>query len=123
MPISVYEDVLGLQVSICDAFAFMQELEYEDDFGSVKLRGGFVEAAGSSEIAKDFAARAVVELEQSRVSDVIRVGKQAGQTYYHVEGVERLEASDHGGDEGVSRDFGEDVALVADVFDLLETDD
>jgi hypothetical protein len=34
-----------------------------------------------------------------------------------------LEAGDHGGYERMSRDFGEDVALVPDVLDLLETDD
>jgi hypothetical protein len=34
-----------------------------------------------------------------------------------------LEAGDHGGDEGVSRDGGEHIALVPDVLDLLETND
>jgi hypothetical protein len=34
-----------------------------------------------------------------------------------------LEAGDHGRYEGVAGDFGEDIALVPDVLDLLETDD
>lgn len=44
-------------------------------------------------------------------------------TYHHVERIHRLEASDQGCYKGVSRDFGEDVALVPDMLDLLETDD
>jgi hypothetical protein len=43
-------------------------------------------------------------------------------TYHHVEGIQRLEAGDHGGYERVASDFGEDIALVPDVLDLLETD-
>jgi hypothetical protein len=34
-----------------------------------------------------------------------------------------LEAGDHGGDERVPRHGGEDIALVADMLDLLETND
>ena len=43
--------------------------------------------------------------------------------YQHVQRVVVLEAGDHGGDEGVPRDGGEHIALVADVLDLLEADD
>jgi hypothetical protein len=44
-------------------------------------------------------------------------------TYHHVEGIQRLEASDHGGYERVAGNFGKDIALVADMLDLLEPDD
>jgi hypothetical protein len=33
-----------------------------------------------------------------------------------------LEAGDHGGNEGVSRDGGQHIALVPHMFDLLEAD-
>jgi len=101
--LGVYENVLGFKVSVCDTFSFVEELEYEDDFGGVELGGGFVEAPRSAQVAKDLAAGAVVE--------------------DHVQRVERLEAGDHGGYEGMSCDFGEHIALVANVLDLLETDD
>ena len=42
--------------------------------------------------------------------------------YHHVERIHGLEAGDHGRNEGVSGHFGEDVALVPDVFDLFEAD-
>lgn len=62
MSISIYQYVLRLQVAVCDAFSFVQKLQDEHNLSGVELRSGFVEAARSSEIAKDFAAGAVVEL-------------------------------------------------------------
>jgi hypothetical protein len=43
-------------------------------------------------------------------------------TYHHVERFQRLKAGDHGRYERVARDLGEDIALVPDVLDLLQTD-
>lgn len=40
--------------------------------------------------------------------------------YHHVQGIQGLEARNHGGYEGVARHFGENVALIAHMFDLLE---
>lgn len=41
----------------------------------------------------------------------------------HVEGVVVLEARNHGGDEGVAGNGGQDIALVAHMLDLLEAND
>jgi hypothetical protein len=100
--LGVDEDVLGLQVAVGDALALVQELEYQHNLGGVELRCGFVEAARPAQVAEYLAARAVVK--------------------HHVERVERLEAGDHSGDEGVAGDLGEHVALVAHMLDLLEAD-
>lgn len=42
--------------------------------------------------------------------------------YHHVERVKRLKAGNHSCDERMTCDFGKDIALVADVFDLFEAD-
>jgi hypothetical protein len=119
VPLGINEDVLGLQVPIGDALALVQELEDQHNLGGVELRRGLVEASRSAQVAEDLAAGAVVEL-----SDVsgLSVGPCRRAAYHHVEGVQRLEARHHGRDEGVPRDLGEHVALVADVLDLLEAD-
>lgn len=62
VPFGVDEDILGLQIAICDAFALVQKLQYEDDFGCIELRCGLVEASRSSQVAEDLTARTVVEL-------------------------------------------------------------
>jgi hypothetical protein len=66
--LGVDEDVLGLQVSICDAFRLVQELEYEHNLGGVELRCGLVEASRASQVAEDLTARAVVELRLSAIA-------------------------------------------------------
>jgi len=58
----VYEDVLGLQVSVRDTFPLVQELQYEDNLGGIELRCGLIEAACSAQVAEDLTARAVVKL-------------------------------------------------------------
>jgi hypothetical protein len=60
--LSVDQNVLGLQIPICDTLPLVQELQYQDDLGSVELGSGLVEASRSSEVAEDLAAGAVVEL-------------------------------------------------------------
>lgn len=37
MSLGVDEDILGLQIAVCDALVLMQELEYKNDFGGVEL--------------------------------------------------------------------------------------
>jgi hypothetical protein len=76
MAFGVYEYVLGLQVPVRDAFSLVEKLEYQDNLSSVKLRGGLIEAARSSQVAEDLAARAVVEL--SGVSGRAASRAQAG---------------------------------------------
>jgi hypothetical protein len=121
MALCVDEDVLRLQVPVGDALALVQELEDQHDFGGVELRRRFVETARPAQVAEDFAAGAVVEL--SDVSGLSARPCRQTAAYHHVERVQRLEARHHGRDEGVPRDLGEHVALVADVLDLLEADD
>ena len=62
VPFGVDEDVLGLEVAVCDARVFVEVFEDETDFGGVELGGRFGEAAGATQIGKDFAAGAVFEL-------------------------------------------------------------
>lgn len=119
MALSIDQYVLRLQIAVCDAFSFVQKFQDEDDFGSVELRGGLVEASGPAEIAEDLTARAIVKLHQLAGHDAI------GMTgaYEHVQRVVVLEARDHCGYEGMSCHDGKHVTLVADVFDLLQLDD
>lgn len=103
MSIRVDQDVLRLQIAVCHALLLVQELQYQGNLGGVELRGGLVEASRPAQIRKDLAAGAVLQ--------------------QHIQSLGVLEAGNHGGDEGVAGDGGEDVALVADVLDLLEADD
>jgi hypothetical protein len=66
VPLGVYQNVLGLQVPVCDALLLVQKFEYQDNLGGVELGRGLVEASRSSEVAEDLAARAVVELARVR---------------------------------------------------------
>ncbi len=62
MALCVDEYVLRLQIPIGNAFDVMQEVENENYFSSVEPRGILIEFLCSSEVCKDFAARAIVEL-------------------------------------------------------------
>lgn len=99
----VEEDVLGLQVTVGDALRFVQELEDQHDLGGVEARGRFGEAPRAPQVREDLAAGTVVE--------------------EHVEAVVVREGADQRGDEGVAGDGAERLALVADVFYLLQPDD
>lgn len=100
----IQEEVLRLEVAVGDAALLLVEvLQHEDDLGGVEAGDGFVEAAQLAQVRKQLAARDVVE--------------------EHVEGVVVREGGDQPGDEGVTRDVGEDGALMADMIDLLEADD
>lgn len=48
--LGVNEDVLGLQVSICDPLLLVQELEYQTYFGGIEASRGLLKASISSEI-------------------------------------------------------------------------
>ena len=65
MSFGIDEYVLGLQVPVCDAFPLVQEFEDQDNLSGVELRSGFVEAAGSPQVAEDFTTGAVVKLRES----------------------------------------------------------
>ena len=62
MPLRIDQDVLRLQVPVCDALSLVQKLQYQDNLGGVELGRGFVEATRSAKVAEDLAAGAVVEL-------------------------------------------------------------
>lgn len=99
----------------------MQKLEYQDDLGSVKLRGGFVESARSTKVAEDLTTRTIIELRC--ISE--RTGRHINplSAYQHVQRVMVSKTRDQGGYEGMPGDRGENVALVSYVFYLLEADD
>lgn len=104
VPVRVEEEVLGLHVAVGDAaLLLVQVLEDEHDLGRVEARDFLVEAPELAQVREELAARDVVEQD--------------------VEEVAVREGGDVVGDEGVARDVGEDLALVADVVDLLEFDD
>lgn len=105
MSFGVDQDVLGLQVAVCNALPLVQKLQYEDNFGSVELGCRLVETSGSSKVAEDLAAGAIIELRRS--------AKQCGPgtelTHKHVQRVVVLEAGDHCRYEGVACDGGKDI--------------
>lgn len=84
VPLCVDQDILWLEITVCHTLLLVQELEDQHYFCSVELRSRLVEATRSSEVAKHFSPRTVVEK--------------------HVQGVRVLEASNKGCDERVSSD-------------------
>jgi len=62
VPLGVDQNVLGLQIPVCNTLSLMQKLQYQDDLGGVELGRGLVEASRSSEVAEDLAAGTVIEL-------------------------------------------------------------
>lgn len=100
----VEEQVLGLQVAIGDAILLLvQELEHEDDLGSVEAGHVLVEAAQLAEVGEELAAGNVVE--------------------QHIERIMVGEGGEQGRYEGVAGDVAEDGTFVPNVVDLLKADD
>lgn len=62
MTLSVYENILGLHIPICNALDVMQELQDQDNLCGVEPGRVEVEPSCSSEISKDLSSWAVVEL-------------------------------------------------------------
>jgi hypothetical protein len=122
MALGVDQDVLGLQVPVGDALCLVQELEDEDDFGGIELRGGLIESSRSPQVAEDLATGTVVKL-RTCISNWSSQRRRRRGAYQHEERIMTLEARDHGGYEGVSGHGREHIALVPHMFDLLELDD
>lgn len=62
VPVGVNQDVLGLHVAVCDSVDPVQVLQHERDLGSIELGHGLLKLGGATQVGKDFAARAIVEL-------------------------------------------------------------
>lgn len=66
MPLGINEDILGFQISICDAFLVMEEFEDQADLSGVEACGRFFESAMPSEVGKDLASGAIIQLRTER---------------------------------------------------------
>ena len=62
MTFGINEDVLGLQIPICNAFDIMQELQNQNYFCSIEARDVLLELMGPSQVGENFASRTEVEL-------------------------------------------------------------
>lgn len=78
------EDVLRLEISVCDALPLVQKLQHQHNLRGIELGRGFVEASGATQIGKDLASRTVIQ--------------------QHVERIVVLEACNHGRDKGMPGD-------------------
>ena len=62
MTFGINENVLWLQIPVCNALDVMQELQYKDYFCSIEACDVLLKLMGSSQVGKYFASRTKVEL-------------------------------------------------------------
>jgi hypothetical protein len=117
MTLCVDQDVFRLQVPICDSLSLMEIFKNERNLGCIEARCGLVESTSSAQIAKYFAARAVVKLTRL---DLITVKMF---TYHHVQRVEILETSNHVRYEWMAGNLCKHISFIDNVFDLSKSND
>lgn len=71
MTLRIDQDVLRFQISIRNLLCLVEKLQNQTYFGCVELGCRLVESSRASQVAENFAARAVVELQLS-VYDLLR---------------------------------------------------
>ena len=64
--ISVDENIVRFQVSVCNTLFLVQIFEYENNLRGIYLRCRLIKPAGSSKITKYFTTGAIVELKATQ---------------------------------------------------------
>lgn len=122
MTFSVYENILGLHIPICNALDVVQELQYQDNLCGVEPGRVEVEPSCTPEISKDLSSWAVVELHESVISSC-SIRMSLGIADQHVKSISVGESCDQSSDEWVSGHGREGISFIAYMFHLLQSND